>query len=62
MTATLARLKSQMKRHRITQHHVARVCGVDRTMVNKVVNGRAVSQRVTQAIRDLLATRGGRVA
>jgi hypothetical protein len=53
-------LKRQMRQRRVTQHHVARVCGVDRTMVNKVVNGRAVSQRVTQAIRDLLATRGTR--
>jgi predicted XRE-type DNA-binding protein len=55
-------LKRRMRQRGVTQHHVARVCGVDRTMVNKVINGRAVSARVLQAIRDLLATRGQRSA
>ena len=54
---TLARLKRQMKRRGISQHRVARAAGVDRTMVNKVVNGRAVSRKVMDAIHDLLAVR-----
>lgn len=60
MSHTLARLKSQMKQHGVTQHHVAAILRVDRTMVNKVVNGRAKSLRVLNGIRDLIATRRAR--
>jgi predicted XRE-type DNA-binding protein len=51
----MTRLKRQMSRCRLTQHHVAAVAGVDRTMVNKVVNGRAKSERVLSLIRQLIA-------
>jgi transcriptional regulator with XRE-family HTH domain len=44
-----------MKARGVTQDEVARLAGVDRTMVNKVVNGRAVSQKVLDAIVALLA-------
>ena len=46
-----------MKRQGVTQQRVAVVAGVDPSMVNKVVNGRAVSRKVTDTIRDLLAVR-----
>jgi transcriptional regulator with XRE-family HTH domain len=52
----LPQLKRRMKRHGITQHRVAAVAGVDRTMVNKVINGRAKSQRVIETIVVLIAT------
>lgn len=51
----LAHLKRQLKRHRITQERVAAVAGVDRTMVNKVVNGRAKSRKVVNTITVLIA-------
>lgn len=46
-----------MKRHGVTQHQVAAYVAVDRTMVNKVVNGRAVSRKVLDGIRDLIAAK-----
>lgn len=48
-----------MKVRGVTQDRVAIAAGVDRTMVNKVVNGRAVSRKVLDAIEDLLAVRNG---
>ena len=56
MKDNLTQLKQRMKRHGITQHRVAAVAGVDRTMVNKVVNGRAKSQNVLKTILVLIAT------
>ena len=50
----LSQLKRRMKRHGITQHRVAAVAGVDRTMVNKVINGKAKSQRVLNTIVVLI--------
>lgn len=55
MKDNLAHLKRQLKRHGITQHRVAAVAGVDRTMVNKVVNGRAKSRKVVATITGLIA-------
>lgn len=51
---TATRIKSQLKRHRITQERVAAVAAVDRTMVNKVVNGRAKSERVLIIAEQLI--------
>lgn len=46
-----------MQRRGITQSRVARAADVDPSMVNKVVNGRAVSRKVMDAIHDLMALR-----
>lgn len=56
MNNTLERLKRQMKRYGVTQHRVAAAAGVDRTMVNKVINGRAVSKPVLEVIRVMVGT------
>ena len=59
MKTSLERLKRQMKRYRVTQHGVAAAAGVDRTMVNKVINGRAVSKPVLDTIRVMVGTAKG---
>jgi hypothetical protein len=51
----LPHLKRQMKRLEITQDRVASVARVHRTMVNKVINGRAKSKDVLATIRGLIA-------
>lgn len=50
----LTHLKRQMKRYGITQDRVAVVAGVTRTMVNKVVNGRARSNNVLRTVHVLI--------
>ena len=52
---SLVRLKKQMQEKGVSQTRVARAVGVAPSMVNKVVNGRAVSRKVLDGIRDLLA-------
>jgi plasmid maintenance system antidote protein VapI len=51
----LPHLKRQMKRYGVTQDRVAAVAGVHRTMVNKVVNGRAKSRKVVDTITVLIS-------
>lgn len=47
-----------MKQYGVTQDAIAASCGVHRTMVNKVINGRAVSSKVLGATdRLILAAR-----
>ena len=52
---TIARLKRQLKKARITHDRVAARAGVTRTMVVHVLAGRAKSQKVVAAARGLLA-------
>jgi transcriptional regulator with XRE-family HTH domain len=52
---TIARLKRQLKRARITHERVAERAGVDRTMVVHVLSGRARSAKVVAAAYGLLA-------
>lgn len=54
---SLARLKRRLKRYGITQEAVAAEAKVTRTMVNKVINGRAKSRPVLWVIERLLAER-----
>ncbi len=58
---TIPRLKKQLKAHGITQQDVANVAGVDRTMVNKVLNERAKSSKVVAVIRRSIDFERGRV-
>jgi plasmid maintenance system antidote protein VapI len=51
----LPQLKRQMKRYGVTQDRVAAMAGVHRTMVNKVVNGRAKSRKVVDTITVLIS-------
>ncbi|HME96784.1 MAG TPA: helix-turn-helix transcriptional regulator [Methylomirabilota bacterium] len=44
-----------MKRYGVTQDRVAAMAGVHRTMVNKVVNGRAKSRKVLNTITVLIS-------
>lgn len=53
----LARLKHRLKRYGITQDVIAVEAKVTRTMVNKVINGRAKSRPVMWVIERLLAER-----
>lgn len=48
MNRNLARLAKDLKKYGVTQEAIAAACDppVVRTMVNKVVNGKAVSARV----------------
>lgn len=57
MNGTLARLNRERQRYRITQERIAAACRppVHRTMVNKVVNGKARSARVVAAAERLIA-------
>ncbi len=55
--STLARLKRRLKAHGITQDRIAVEADVDRTMVNHVLNGRARSRFVMEAIERLLKDR-----
>lgn len=54
----LAHLKRRVKRAGITQERIAREARVDRTMVNKVLNGRAKSRPVLFVIERLLLDMG----
>lgn len=52
---TLARLKKQLKVHRITHDQVAQAANVGRTLVVHVLAGRAKSQNVVDTVKRLLA-------
>lgn len=52
---TLARLKKQLKAHRITHDRVAKAADVGRTLVVHVLAGRAKSQNVIDTAKRLLA-------
>lgn len=54
---TIAKIKRQLKRAGISQDEVAVAADVTRTMVNHVVNGRAKSRKVIEAIDRLLHER-----
>ena len=54
----LAHLKLRVKRAGLTQDRIAREAKVDRTMVNKVLNGRAKSRPVIFVIERLLQLTG----
>jgi transcriptional regulator with XRE-family HTH domain len=56
-STTVAQLKKRLKLLGITQDRIAKEAGVTRTMVNKVVNGRATSRRVRYTIERLIEER-----
>lgn len=54
MNRSVPQLKRRLKRARITHDRVAEAASVHRTMVSKVLNGRAVSRPVVFVIERLL--------
>ena len=55
MTATIARLKRQLKRAGITQDDIAAAAGCTRTYVNHFLNGRRRPKRLRAVAERLLA-------